>query len=174
MSRRSQTEILQAGIERGDRCIRIRPRRCAGRVIKIELYRTCVDEGVVGKASHALRTCFPEDAERYIDESFLWLPKERRLYAIRNAIDHGDIDADNLQELMQVEGRHRQLWMIVFRMLGKFIPFGAPADSSGRVRTSRCEVTPRPLTLVVSAAGGLQAMDEWAAWRKASGTMCSP
>jgi hypothetical protein len=100
----------------------------------IELYRTCVDDGFVGKASHALRTCFPEDAERYIDECFLRLPKERRLYAIRNAIDHGDIDADNLQEMMQVEGRHRQLWMIVFRMLGKFIPFGAPADSSGRVR----------------------------------------
>jgi hypothetical protein len=97
----------------------------------IDLYRTCIDAGFVGKATHALRVCFPEDAARYVNECFLRQPKDRRLYAIRNAIDHGDINADNLQALMQVEERHRQLWMIVFRMLGKFIPYGAPADLPG-------------------------------------------
>ena len=56
------------------------------------------------------------------------------MYAVRNAIDHGDIDADDLQTMMEVEGRLSQLWMIVFRMLGQFIPFGPPADASGRVR----------------------------------------
>ena len=97
----------------------------------IELYRI-VDAGFVGKASHALRVCFPEDAERYIEECFHREPRDSRLYSIRNAIDHGDIDADNLQEIMRVEGRHRQLWMIVFRMLGRFLPYGAPADSGPR------------------------------------------
>ena len=47
---------------------------------------------------------------------------------------HAMVYCQGLEEMMQVEGRHRQLWMIVFRMLGKFIPFGAPADSSDRLR----------------------------------------
>jgi hypothetical protein len=97
----------------------------------IELYRL-VDAGFVGKASHALRVCFPEEAERYIEECFRGEPSENRLYDIRNAIDHGDIDADNLQEIMRVAGRLRQLWMIVFRMVGKFLPYGPPADSGPR------------------------------------------
>jgi hypothetical protein len=97
----------------------------------IELYRI-VDAGFVGKASHALGVCFPEEAKRYIEECFRREPRENRLYDIRNAIDHGDIDADNLQEIMRVDGRLRQLWMIVFRMVGKFLPYGPPADSGPR------------------------------------------
>lgn len=97
----------------------------------INLYRI-VDSGFVGKGSHALRVCFPEEAERYIEECFRREPRQDRLYDIRNAIDHGDIDADNLQEIMRVEGRLRELWMIVFRMFGKFLPYGAPADPGPR------------------------------------------
>lgn len=52
-----------------------------------------------------------------------------RLYDIRNAINHGDIDAENPTEILRVESRLRRLWMIVWRMFGLFVPFPAPADS---------------------------------------------
>jgi hypothetical protein len=88
-----------------------------------------VDPGFAAKASHALRICFPERAERYIDECFKVKPKEDRLYDIRNAINHGDINADDLRELIRVEDKHSRLWMIVFGMLGLLIPIKRPLDS---------------------------------------------
>jgi hypothetical protein len=51
-------------------------------------------------------------------------PKEERLYDIRNAINHGDVDAENPNELLRLEARLRRLWLILWRMFGPFV--GAP------------------------------------------------
>jgi hypothetical protein len=90
-----------------------------------------VDPGFVAKASHALRICFPARADAYIHECFKVKPEADRLYDIRNAINHGDIDAANPEELIRVDDKHRRLWMIVFGMLGQFIPaVNRPKDES--------------------------------------------
>lgn len=93
-----------------------------------ECYRNYVDPGFVAKASHALKQCFPERADGYVIECFRTKPEQDRLYNIRNAINHGDIDVGNLQELIRVEDKHRRLWMIVFGMLGQIIPVPRPLD----------------------------------------------
>lgn len=93
-----------------------------------ECYLSVVDPGFVAKASHALRQCFPERAHQYIVECFKAKPEEDRLYNIRNAINHGDIEPENLQELIRVEDKHMSLWMIVFGMLGQIIPIPRPLD----------------------------------------------
>jgi len=86
-----------------------------------ECYKEFVNPGFVAKASHALKVCFPERADQYVVECFRMKPEQDRLYSIRNAINHGDVDADNPSELLRVEGRHRRLWMIVFGILGLII-----------------------------------------------------
>jgi hypothetical protein len=53
-------------------------------------------------------------------------PEQDRLYNIRNAINHGDVDADNASELLRIGARHSHLWMIVFGMLGLIIPIHRP------------------------------------------------
>jgi hypothetical protein len=93
-----------------------------------ECYRTFVDPGFVAKASHVLKVCFPERADHYIAECFRIKPEEDRLYNIRNAINHGDVDADNLSELLRIEDRYLRLWMIVFGILGLIIPTDRPLD----------------------------------------------
>ena len=93
-----------------------------------ECYKAFVDPGFVAKASHALRVCFPDRADQYVVECFRMKPEQDRLYSIRNAISHGDVDADNQSELLRVENRHRRLWMIVFGMLGLIIPIDRPLD----------------------------------------------
>jgi len=97
-----------------------------------ECYRSFVDPGFVAKASHALRVCCPERAEGYIVECFRIKPDQDRLYAIRNAINHGDIDSDSPQELARVEDKNDRLRMIVFGMLGRFLPFSCPLDPGPR------------------------------------------
>jgi hypothetical protein len=97
-----------------------------------ECYRLFVDPGFVAKASHALRVCYPDRADGYINECFRAKPVQDRLYAVRNAINHGDIDSDNLQEMIRVEDKFRRLKMIVFGMLGRLIPFSYPLDSGPR------------------------------------------
>jgi hypothetical protein len=87
-----------------------------------------VEPGFVAKASHALRVCCPDRADGYISECFRAKPDQERLYAVRNAINHGDIDSDSLQELIRVEDKLRRLTMIVFAMLGQLIPFSYPRD----------------------------------------------
>jgi len=57
-------------------------------------------------------------------------PEHDRLYQIRNAINHGDVDADSPSELLRVEDRHHRLWMIVFGMLGLVIPIDRPLDQT--------------------------------------------
>jgi hypothetical protein len=69
------------------------------------LYREVVDPGFVGKAIYAFQVCFGDGAEKYTEECFRRADKENRLYRIRNAISHGDIDAEDLDELIRVESR---------------------------------------------------------------------
>ncbi len=97
-----------------------------------ECYRLFVDPGFIAKAIHALRVCCPDRADGYINECFRAKPDQERLYAVRNAINHGDIDSDSLQELIRVEDKLRRLKMIVFAMLGCLIPFSYPVDSGPR------------------------------------------
>jgi hypothetical protein len=94
-----------------------------------QCYLEIVNPGLVGKASHALRVCVPEHSERYILECFRRPDRAERLYDIRNAINHGDIDAENPLEIARVNSRRGQLWMIVWRMFASMIPFSAPADT---------------------------------------------
>lgn len=92
-------------------------------------YQDIVNPGFVGKASHALRECFGGDAETYIKECFKLADVDDRLYNIRNAINHGEVDAENLEELLRIESRLRRLWMIVWGMFGRIVPFPTPVDS---------------------------------------------
>ena len=73
--------------------------------------------------------CFSDTGNRYIEECFELSPPEDRLYDIRNAINHGDIDAENPEELLRVEARLHRLWMVIWRMFGWFIPFPTPVDT---------------------------------------------
>jgi hypothetical protein len=95
----------------------------------VELNRI-VDPGFRGRASHALRRCFPDRADQYIRECFEAKPEEDRLYQIRNAINHGDIDASNPEELIRVRDKQLRLWMIVFGILGQIIPIPTPVDTA--------------------------------------------
>jgi len=94
-----------------------------------DCFRTIIDTGLRGKATHALKVCFPNEGERYATDCFGVPDKKERLYDIRNAINHGNIDAENPNEVARIEGRLNRLWMIVWRMFGKFIPFPVPIDS---------------------------------------------
>ena len=94
-----------------------------------ECYRTIVNPGFVGKAKHALQQCFPEEAGEYANECFHRPDRENRLYDIRNAINHGDIDAEHPEELLRVDSRLPKLWMIVWRMFGRLVPFKSPIEN---------------------------------------------
>lgn len=92
-------------------------------------YQEIVNPGLVGKASHALRVCFGDDAGKYIDECFRLADGDDRLYNIRSAINHGEVDAENPEELIRIESSLHRLWMIVWGMFGRIVPFPAPVDS---------------------------------------------
>jgi hypothetical protein len=93
-----------------------------------ECYQKIVNPSFVGKARHALTICFRDGAEYYVESCFRLKNKQNRLYDIRNAIDHGEIDAENPQELVRIDSRLSELWMIVWGMFGRLIPFPAPVD----------------------------------------------
>ena len=105
-----------------------------------ECYQKIVRPGFVGKASHALNICFGVDGDRYVDDCFRLSPAEDRLYDVRNAINHGDIDAENPHELLRVQARLGRLWMIVWRMFGFFIPFRAPVDPTWAKNSRAIEI----------------------------------
>lgn len=94
-----------------------------------QCYQDIVNPGLVEKASHALRVCFGDNAVEYIEECFQLADKNNRLYNIRNAINHGDVDAENIEELLRIESRLHKLWMIVWGMFGRIVPFPTPVDS---------------------------------------------
>jgi hypothetical protein len=91
-----------------------------------ECYRDIVNPGFMAKAIYALRVCCPERADGYIEECFRAQPKEERLYAVRNAINHGELDADSLHETVRVEDKLWRLQRIVFAMLGRLLPIPFP------------------------------------------------
>jgi hypothetical protein len=93
-----------------------------------ECYREFVDPGLKAKASHALKVCFPDRADQYVEECFQMKPEKDRLYNIRNAINHGDVNADDPIELLRIADRYERLWIIVFGMLGLIIPIDRPVD----------------------------------------------
>jgi hypothetical protein len=93
-----------------------------------ECYRLVVDPGFVGKARYSLTRCFGKAAPHYIKECFSMRPKRDQLYQIRNAINHGDIDAENPDELLRVEARIGRLFIVVWGMFGRLIPFPHPVD----------------------------------------------
>ena len=104
-----------------------------GGALTLEEVQECfrlVDPGFRAKAGHALTVCFGDAAPRYIEECFTQVDKNDRLYAIRNAINHGDIDAENPDEQLRIQSRPRRLWMIVWGMFGRLIPFPWPVDRS--------------------------------------------
>jgi hypothetical protein len=55
--------------------------------------------------------------------------KQNRLYDVRNAINHGDIDGENPEELARVANRYRRLKLMVLGMFGRLVPFRFPIDS---------------------------------------------
>ncbi|MFN0196613.1 MAG: hypothetical protein ACKVT0_07695 [Planctomycetaceae bacterium] len=95
----------------------------------VKCYQEIVNPGFVGKASHALLVCFADAAPDYIKECFQLANRSDRLYDIRNAINHGDIDAENPEERLRVGARLGKLWMIVWRMFGCLVPFPAPVEA---------------------------------------------
>jgi len=111
-----------------DEFVRQRDRKLTAEDIQ-DCYHSVVNPGFVEKASHALSECFGTEGERYAEECFRLPNRPDRLYDIRNAINHGEIDAENPNELLRVEARLRRLWMMVWRMFGRFVPFPAPVDS---------------------------------------------
>lgn len=87
-----------------------------------ECYQSIVNTGLFGKASHALRECFDSDAKTYIDECFLLTDKRDRLYNIRNAINHGEVDAEHPEELIRIRSRFNRLHRIIWRMFARLLP----------------------------------------------------
>ncbi len=92
-------------------------------------YRNYVNPGFVGKASHALNICFGDGGKHYIEECFRKTPKKERLYGIRNAINHGDIDAEIQEEMLLVDSRLSKLFLMVWGIFGRIVYFPSPVDS---------------------------------------------
>jgi len=94
-----------------------------------EAYRQVVDRGFRAKALHALIALFDKPgALHYYKQCFLIQPKEDRLYGIRNAIQHGTINAEDPMELVRVQSRLHKLWFILWGMLSPIMLKGCPRD----------------------------------------------
>jgi hypothetical protein len=78
-----------------------------------EMYRGIVDRGFREKASHAIRVCAGDHGERFITEAFSCNPPNHRLYAIRNAINHGNIDVNDPETTMLIESRFSTLFFLI-------------------------------------------------------------
>lgn len=87
----------------------------------VELHRI-VDPGFKEKAEHALKTCFEGHAGTLIKECFNCESKKGSLYDIRNAINHGDIDAQDYQAMALVSEKQFKLLEIVWGMFRVFLP----------------------------------------------------
>lgn len=96
----------------------------------VECYHTIINQGFQGNGSHALNVCFQNAmAGKYINECFKLPEESDRLYKIRNAIDHGDIDAENPEELQRVESRFEILHDIVWGMFVWLIRWSLADDN---------------------------------------------
>jgi hypothetical protein len=92
------------------------------------LYKTVVNPGFVAKARHALTVCFGPSADHYMFECFTRPEVAERLYNIRNAINHGDVDAENPDEVFRIDAKLTRLFIIVWNMFARLIPFSCPVD----------------------------------------------
>ena len=63
-----------------------------------------------------------------MQDCFLREDRGNRLYDIRNAINHGEIDAEDMRELSRVEDRLSRLWIILLGMIGRLVLFSYPLD----------------------------------------------
>lgn len=95
-----------------------------------KLYKEIVNPGFKALASHALTTCFKDKASYYIGQCFNLQPISERLYQIRNAINHGEVDSEDIKELIRIEARLSVLWIMVWGMFGRIIEFPAPVDTN--------------------------------------------
>ena len=75
-----------------------------------EAYLNIINPGLKQKAEHALTLCFGDLSEHYMKECFTLKDKKNRLYDIRNAINHGEIDAENPEEHARIQSRMRKLF----------------------------------------------------------------
>ena len=91
-----------------------------------KIYREIINPPFKSKAIYALQVCFEDDAEQFIFECFKHDDVNQQLYKIRNAINHGEIDAENPEELIRIESRLTVLWKIIWGMFGKFVPVPVP------------------------------------------------
>lgn len=100
-----------------------------------ELHKV-VEPGLRQSAAHVFSVLFhdPEQVAKYMHQCFDRADRRNRLYQVRNDISHGNIDASDLLELIRVEARVHELWMIVWGMVGRLLPFGAPVDRDFPVR----------------------------------------
>ncbi len=102
-----------------------------------ELYRSVVNPGFVGKAKHALSVCFEKVADDYIYECFDRPYRRNRLYEIRNAINHGEIDAENPEEKMRIDSRLHLLNLMLLQLFARIVPYSSPAIEGFTRRVTR-------------------------------------
>ena len=95
----------------------------------LKCFQEIVNPGFVGKASHALRICFGDGADHYINECFRIADRKNRLYDIRNSINHGEVDALDPEELIRIESRLVQLKAILRRMFSHLVFYAVDANS---------------------------------------------
>ena len=93
-----------------------------------DLYTRVIGPSFRREASSALRACLGDDADHYIHECFGVMPKEQRLYDVRNAIAHGSIKAEDVREMVRIESRSHVLWQMLWSMFGRIVPFAAPVS----------------------------------------------
>jgi hypothetical protein len=91
-----------------------------------EAYTAVVNPGLKPKAIHSLKICFGESADYFINECFYREDAANRLYNIRNSINHGEVKAENPQELARIQSRTSKLKIMVMGMFGQIIPYPYP------------------------------------------------
>lgn len=89
-----------------------------------------VNPGLSVRTEYVFKVLFGDDAQvkKYMDQCFSRSDKLNRLYQVRNDISHGNIDASDLRELIRVEARVNELWLIVWGMFGMLVQLSTPAD----------------------------------------------
>lgn len=81
-----------------------------------QLYQEIVNPGIKAKSKHVLEICFPDDFDEYVRQCFNLPDKSNELYQIRNDINHGSVDAENIDEYIRIEARIAKLYTIVWEM----------------------------------------------------------
>lgn len=100
-------------------------RRISAKFIQ-DAYINIVNPGLKQKAEHALNVCFGDFAQHYMDECFNIEDKNNRLYDIRNAINHGEVDAENPEEHARIQSRLKELQLMILGIFGRLVPYPYP------------------------------------------------